>query len=292
MKAHSDGLKDKNLINFLKNMGIGNLMGFGSKPSGGGSLLGLGGSSSSKAPKKIIRNIDWKNNDLKRKAKDVGNIIRTHRVEKIDGKNVVTREIIKKSNIVDFLRKGVKSGQTVSSYKYNFDKKHTMVDQKSGGKVKYIFSRDSTLDRKKSDKIRDIYDKDGSTKQEIEFAEKKEARLSRMHVLETQWDREKEKKDMASQLSHRREKGAKNAVDMRSGDRKVGAGDINVKRSEYSVSAQAGNGGLNKASKPGFANKIENAEDKQGTVVDLSKHEAKDINEPNNTPMFIPSADK
>ena len=120
---------------------------------------------------------------------------------------------------------------------------------------------------------------------------KQQEGLSRMHVLETQWGRKKEEEDMASRLKKRRGK-EKEAVDMRSGDKKVGATDIGVARSEYSVTAQAGNGGLNKASKPSFANKIENAEDKQGTVADLSNHKAKDINEFNDTPMFIPSADK
>ncbi|MCK5319842.1 hypothetical protein KAJ61_00450 [Candidatus Parcubacteria bacterium] len=275
-------------------MGIGNLMGFGNpKLSAGGSLLGLGGSSGSKAPKKIIRNIDWKNNDLKRKAKDVGNVIRTHRVEKINGKNVVTREIIKKSNIVEFLKRGVKSGQTVSSYKYNFDKNRTMVDQKSGGKVKYIFSRDSALDRKKSDKIRDIYDKDGPTKQEMEFSDKKQARLSRIHVLETQRSREQEE-GIASQLINRRKKEVKKSTDIRNIDNtKINAANIGAKGTQSTVSAQADKGSLDNSAQTGFANKIEHAEDKQGTAADLSKNKAKGIvNKPNDTPMFRPGADK
>lgn len=265
-------------------------MGFGgSKPSGGGNLFGLGGSGS-QAPKKVIRNIDWKNSKLKEKARNFG-IVKVNRVEKVNGKNVVTREVIKKSNIVDFLKKGVKSGQTVSSYKYNFDKKHTMLDQKSGGKVKYIFSRDSALDRKKSDKIRDIYDKDGPTKDEIAAEFKKQERFAKKNVLETQWSREKD--EMAGQLSNRRKRGAKKSIDMRSGDRKVGAEDIGARREEYNVTALGGKiSSSNRGGARGFANKIKNPEDKQGNAAGLSGDKAKGINEANDTPMFRPGADK
>ena len=273
-------------------MGIGNLIGFngGAKPSGGGNLFGLGGSGS-QASKKVIRNVDWKNSKLKEKARNFG-IVKVNRVEKINGKNVVTREVIEKSNIVDFLKKGVKSGQPISSYKYNFDKKHTMIDQKSGGKVKYIFSRDSALDRKKSDKIRDIYDKDGPTKQKMAAKLQNEERTRKRNILTTQFNREDEERGMSDQLRDRRKKEVKESIDIRIGNRKVGAKDIGVERSEYSVAAQAGNGGLNKVSKSGFANKIENPEDKQGNVADLSGDKAKGINEANDTPMFRPSADK
>ena len=276
-------------------MGIGNLMGFGPKPSGGGNVLGLGGSPSGQAPNGKIRKVDFegtRGQKFRDEARKIGTV-RVHKITKENGKRKVESMVFKRTGpnkVEDLIKDSMTIGKTVSSRKYNIYKKGGFQSQKDREVFYKIGGSQANIKKRK--KIANFRDPKGPTREEVAVKLKQQERFSRRNILGIQLDREKEKKDMASQLSHRREKGAKNAVDMRSGDRKVGAGDINVKRSEYSVSAQTGNGGLNKASKSGFANKIENAEDKQGNVADLSKHEAKDINKPNNTPMFIPSADK
>ena len=273
-------------------------MGFGSKPVGGGSLFGLGGGakfSGGSKPSGVIRKAPLQGT-RGQKFRDEARKIGTVRVFKItkekSGKRNVESVVYKRTGpnkTEDLVADSYYSGQKVSSRERNIREKGGFQSQKDRNVFYKIGGSKLNIEKRKD--IEKIFNPKGPTREEVAAKLKQQEGFSGRNILGIQLDRGKED-DMASQLSNRREKGAKNAVDMRSGDRKVGAVDINVKRSEYSVSAQAGNVGLNKASKSGFANKIENAEDKQGNVADLSKHEAKDINEPNNTPMFIPNADK
>lgn len=277
-------------------MGIGNLIGFGgnAKPSGGGNLFGLGASPKSSGtgkPSRVIRNVDFqgaRGQKLRDEARKIGTV-RALKITKENGERKVESVVFKRTGpnkTEDLVADSYYSGQTTSSRRDNINEKGGFQSQKNRNVFWKISGPKSNIEKRNN--IANFLDSKGPTREEVAAKLKQQESSSRRNILGIQIDREKE--DVAMQLSSRRE--GKKSIDMRSGDRKVGAEDINVRRAEYSVTAQAGNGGLNKASKPGFANEIENVEDKQGTVADLSKHKAKDINEPNDTPMFRLGADK
>ena len=272
-------------------MGIGNLMGFGSKPSSGGNSLGLGGGAGSQPPKKIIRNLDFegiRGQKFRDEARRIGTV-RVHKITTENGKRKVESVVFKRTGpnkTEDLIKDSMTIGKTVSSRKYNIYKKGGFQSQKDREVFYKIGGTQANIKKRK--KIADFRDPKGLTKTEVAADLKKQARLSRIHVLETQRDRE-QKEGVANQLKNRRNK----STDYRNEDNtKVTAANINIKGMQSSVSAQAGNDGLGENFKSGFASKIENAEDKQGNVADLSKHKAKDINESNDTPMFRPGADK
>ncbi|MEA1962999.1 MAG: hypothetical protein U9M94_02040 [Patescibacteria group bacterium] len=277
-------------------MGIGNLMGFGGpKPSGRENILGLGGSGS-KPQKRVLRNVDKqgvRGQQLRDEARKIG-VVRVHKITKENGGKKTESVVYKRTGTnktEELIEDSFYSGQTDSSRKDNIKKKGGFQSQKNRNVFYKIGGSKLNIERR--GKIADIFDPKGPTKEEIAVDSERRERFARKNILETQWSREKNKDKMSGNLSGRREKGAKRAVDFRNTDNtKITADNIGVNSIQSAVSAQSGKEGLNRSSKPGFANKIENPENKHGNVADLSGNKAKDINEDSGTPMFRAGADK
>ncbi len=281
-------------------MGIGNLMGFGSKPVGGGSLFGLGGGakfSGGSKPSGVIRKAPLQGT-RGQKFRDEARKIGTVRVFKItkekSGKRNVESVVYKRTGpnkTEDLVADSYYSGQKVSSRERNIREKGGFQSQKDRNVFYKIGGSKLNIGKRRD--IEKIFNSKGPTREEVAAELKKQEGFSRRNILGIQLDREKED-DMASRLSGYRKKGAKRSVDMRNlkDNTKINYTNIGVHGIQSTVSAQADKGSLDNSAQTGFANKIEHAEDKQGTAADLSGDKAKGINEPNDTPMFRPGADK
>ena len=273
-------------------------MGFGAKPSGGGNLFGLGASPKSSGtgkPSRVIRNVDFqgvRGQKFRDEARKIGTV-RALKITKENGKRKVESVVFKRTGsnkTEDLVADSYYSGQTISSRKNNINKKGGFQSQKNRNVFWKISGSKSNIEKRSN--IANFLDSKGPTREEVAAKLKQQESFSRRNILGIQMDREKE--DMAMQLSSRRKKREKHAIDMRNVDNtKINAANIGVKGIQSMVSAQAGKGSLDNPAHTGFANKIESPEDEQaGVAVDLNKYKAKDINKPNDMPMFRPGADK
>ncbi len=212
-------------------MALGNLLGFGGSSSpgsnSGGGSFGIGNN-----PKKVIRNVDFKSKDLKERVRNSSPIRAWHKVRvKKDGRmrTEIERDIIAKNkvehiskhggkrkietdhdnNILTVVKGSIRSGQTVSSWKEDINKKHQLKStNKDGSKVVYHIGGDK-MNREKRNELSKIFDPQGPTKKEQKFADKlKETRknINVSYSIKSSEEADRLKKDRSSGRS-RLEKG-------------------------------------------------------------------------------------
>lgn len=251
--------------------------------SGGAKLPGSGTGQGYNPPagKKVIRQADFKSQGLKdtirnqvgnlrawhkerfknektgktesRVVRDVFTKNRVEHISNINGQRVVEKDY--SDNILETVKRGTKSGQTVSSWKRAIGTQHELTSvAKDGTRRVYHISGDGA-NREKRKTLETLYDPKGPSPEEVAAQIKKQERLKRINIFQTQRSRDEEP-GMADKLKSDKSGKAYLASKKSRDGRKITAQDIGAKERVYSVSASPKSASASAASQPsggGFA---------------------------------------